>query len=91
MVVSMPLLTSDTKGQFAQCAAGAFDSSWRQIGANLNASGAQATVVRLGWEANIGSDNHPWDVDTPDQVQPFVQCWRHAAAQLKSTAPGIML
>ena len=90
-VVSLPLLTTDTRGQFAQCAAGAFDSSWRQIGANLNAAGTQGMVVRLGWEANIGSDSHAWGVDTPDQVPGFVQCWRHAAAQLKSTAPGIML
>jgi hypothetical protein len=90
-VVSLPLLTTDTQGQFAQCAAGAFDASWRQIGTNLNAAGTQGMVVRLGWEANIGSDSHAWSVDTPDQVQPFVQCWRHAAAQLKSTAPGILL
>ena len=90
-MVSLPLLTTDTQGQFAQCAAGAFDSSWRQIGANLNAAGTQGMVVRLGWEANIGSDSHPWGVDTPDQVPGFVQCWRHAAAQLKSTAPGVLL
>jgi beta-mannanase len=89
-VVSLPLLTTDTQGQFAQCAAGAFDNYWRQIGANLKAIGAQGMVVRLGWEANIGSDNHPWGVDTPDQVPSFVQCWRHAAAQIESTAPGIL-
>src|SRR5690242_14172231 len=29
LVASLPLLTSDTKGQFAQCAAGAFDASFR--------------------------------------------------------------
>ena len=90
-VVSLPLLTTDTQGQFAQCAAGAFDSYWRQIGANIKAAGTQGTVVRLGWEANIGSDNHPWGVDTPDQIPSFVQCWRHAAVQLKSTAPGVLL
>ena len=90
-VVSLPLLTTDTQGQFAQCAAGAFDTYWRQIGANLNAAGAQGMVVRLGWEANIGSGNHPWGVDTPDQVQPFVQCWRHAALQLKSVAPSVQM
>src|SRR3954452_980024 len=32
LVVSLPLLPSSNKGQFAQCAAGAFDGSFRQIG-----------------------------------------------------------
>ena len=47
-------MTDDTKGQFAQCAAGAFDGYFRQVGANLRNAGAQGTVVRLGWEANSG-------------------------------------
>jgi hypothetical protein len=90
-VVSLPLLTDDTKGQFGPCAAGAFDASWRQIGANLNAAGAQGLVVRLGWEANIGSKSHPWGVDSADQVASYKACWRRAAAQIKSTAPGVLL
>jgi hypothetical protein len=90
-VVSLPLLTDDTAGQFAQCAAGAFDVSWRQIGTNLQKAGAQGTVVRLGWEANTGSGSHAWGVDGSAQVGDYVACWRHAAAQLKSTAPGLSL
>jgi hypothetical protein len=90
-VVSLPLLTETTQGQFAPCAAGAFDASWRQIGTNLNAVGAPGMVVRLGLEANIGSNSHPWGVDSPDQVASYKACWRRAAAQLKSTAPGIRL
>jgi hypothetical protein len=90
-VVSLPLLTDDTQGQFGPCAAGAFDASWRQIGTNLNAAGAQGMVVRLGWEANIGSGSHPWGVDSPDQVASYKACWRRAATQLKATAPGTLL
>src|SRR4051794_30674819 len=90
-VVSLPLLTLDTQGQFAQCAAGAFDRPFRQIGANLKAAGAQGTVVRLGWEANIRSKSHPWGVDGPDQVGDYVQCWRHAALALKAGGPGLNL
>jgi hypothetical protein len=89
LVASLPLLTNDTKGQFAQCATGAFDGYFRQIGANLQASGAQGLVVRLGWEANIGSKSHPWGVDTPDQVPSYVQCWRHAALALKAGGPAL--
>jgi hypothetical protein len=91
MVVSLPLLTNSTKGQFAQCAAGAFDDYFRQIGANLQRSPAQGVVVRLGWEANIGSHSHPWGVDSPAQVPAYIQCWRHAATALKAGGPGLNL
>jgi hypothetical protein len=90
-VVGLPLLTKNTRGQFARCAAGAFDSYWRRIGTNLKAAGAQGMVVRLGWEANIGSDSHPWGVDRPDQVASYKACWRHAATQIKSAAPGVLV
>src|SRR3954447_17444072 len=90
-VVSLSLLTSSTKGQFAQCAAGQFDGSFRQIGANLRGSGARGLVVRLGWEANIGSDAHPWGVDGPAQVPAYRACWRRAAEALKAGGPGLLL
>src|SRR3954454_2915300 len=54
-VVSMALLPAQNKGQFSTCAAGAFDDYFRQVGANLQRSLALSVVVRLGWEANIGS------------------------------------
>ena len=91
LVVSQPLLPSSNKRQFAQCAAGAFDGSFRQIGANLKAAGAKGTVVRLGWEANIGSDSHPWGVDDAGQVAAYKACWRRAAAALKAGGPGLLL
>src|SRR4051794_33773605 len=54
-VVSLPLLPADNRGQFAPCAAGQFDGSFRQVGANRQKAGTPGTVVRLGWEANLGS------------------------------------
>src|SRR4051812_2259881 len=90
-VVSLPLLTSDTRGQFARCAAGGFDGSFRRIGANLQKADARATVVRLGWEANLGSAVHPWGVDGPDQAPAYRACWRRAAAALKQGGPGLLL
>src|SRR5689334_10739286 len=91
LVVSTALLPKNNKGQFAQCAAGAFDDSFRQVGANLQKSPAASVDVRLGWEANIGSGNHPWGVDTPDQVASYVQCWRRAALALKAGGPRLNL
>src|SRR3954452_1481939 len=90
-VVSLPLLPSANKRDFAHCAAGAFDGSFRQIGANLKAAGARGVVVRLGWEANIGSRSHPWGVDSPAQVPAYRACWRRAAAALKHGGPGLLL
>ena len=87
-VVSLPLLPSSERGQFARCAGGAFDGSFRQIGANLRKAGAQGTVVRLGWEANIGSDSHPWGVNNAGQVPAYKACFRRAAQALKAGAGG---
>jgi hypothetical protein len=90
-VVSLPLLPSSNRSQFAQCAAGQFDGTFRQIGAGLAKAGAQGTVVRLGWEANIGSDSHPWGVDSAAQVTVYKACWRRAAAALKAGGPGLLV
>ena len=88
-VVSMALLPAQNQGQFATCATGAFDDYFRQIGANLQRSTAASVVVRLGWEANIGSAAHPWGVDTADQIPAYVQCWRHADLALKAGGPRL--
>jgi hypothetical protein len=87
LVVSMALLPSQNKGQFAQCAAGTFDEYFRQIGAGLQKTPAQGVVVRLGWEANLGSKVHPWGVDTAAQIPLYKSCWRHAAQALKAGGP----
>ena len=105
-VVSLPLLTDDTRGQFAQCAGsdlagtddfGGFDQSWRLIGANLASAVSgkpdPTVTVRLGWEANLGR-SHPWGVTSQDQIPSYIGCWRQAAARLKegaSAAPGARL
>jgi hypothetical protein len=91
LVVSMALVPANNKGQFAQCAAGAFDGYFRQIGANLQGSPAQGVVVRLGWEANLGSGLHPWGLDGDAQAPAWRQCWRHAALALKAGGPRLQL
>ncbi len=89
LVVSLALLPKNNAGQFAACAAGSFDAYFSQIGANLQKAPAQGVDVRLGWEANIGSDSHAWGVDPADQVGDYVQCWRHAALALKAGGPRV--
>lgn len=90
LVVSLALLPTSNKGQFARCAAGDFNGYFTQIGANLK-DAAPGVIVRLGWEANIGSKSHPWGVDGPAQVPDYVACWRRAAVALKVGSPRIRL
>ena len=71
-VISLALLPSGNAGQFDQCATGAFDGYYRQIGANLQAAGAQGTVVLPGREANLGSKVHPWGVDHASQIPAYL-------------------
>src|SRR5689334_9035152 len=88
-VVTVPLLTDDTRGQFAQCAAGAFDGYFRQVGANLAKGGARQVVARLGHEANSGT--HAWGVTSASQIPAYVACWRRAAQALKAGGPGLLV
>ena len=90
-MVSLALLPKANKSQFSQCAAGAFDGYFRQVGANLRQAHARAVIIRLGWEANIGSDSHPWGVDSPAQVPTYKACWRRAATQIKAGSGNTVL
>lgn len=90
-VTSLALLPRTAAGQFQACADGQFDSSYKTVALNLAANGARTNVVRLGWEANIGSDSHPWGVDTAAQIPLFKSCWRHAAQVMKAAYPNIKM
>ena len=87
LVVSLPLLTNDTRGQFAQCAAGAFDGYFRQIGANLKAAGAQGTVVRLGGRRTRLA-RAPLGYDRLDQLPAYRGCFRRAASRSRRAGRG---
>lgn len=90
-IVNIPLLPKDKPKQFAACAKGSFDTFYRQMGGLLVKAGAGQAILRLGWEANIGSRSHPWGIDTAADIPNWVKCFRRAAAQLKLTAPGVKI
>ena len=90
-VVSLAMLPRDRPRQHAACAAGAFDSQYRLFGSLLARAGAGRAIVRLGWEANAGSDSHPWGIDNMAEVPAYVACFRREVAALKTTAPGIRI
>ena len=90
-VISFPLLTRQRQGEHAACAAGQYDVYFRQFGALLAAAGGGQAIVRLGWEANVGSKAHPWGIDTAAQIPAYIGCFRRVAAALKSQAPQIKI
>ena len=90
-VVSLAMLPTSARQQHAACAKGAFDGYFRQFGRILTAAGAGDAIVRIGWEPNTGTHSHPWGFDTADQVPGYVGCFRHAAAALRATMPGVRI
>jgi beta-mannanase len=90
-VVSLPMMPDSAAKQHAACATGAFDERFREFGRNLVAAGAGNAVVRLGWEANIGSDSHPWGIDSTREVPAFKSCFARLVGALKSTASNIKI
>jgi hypothetical protein len=90
-VVSLPMMPRSAKKQHAACAAGQFDSHFRQFGTLLVQAGAGHGIVRLGWEANIGSDSHPWGIDSAGDIPNYKRCFQRLVGALKSTAPGIKI
>lgn len=91
LVIILPMLPVSAFKQFAACAAGDFDARYRAIGGALKQAGAGNAVLRLGWEANIGSRSHPWGYDTAADAKGYVKCFRRAAGVLKSVAPGVKI
>jgi beta-mannanase len=90
-VVSLPMMPDSAAKQHAACATGAFDERFREFGRNLVAAGAGNAVVRLGWEANIGTDSHPWGIDSTREVPAFKSCFARLVGALKSTASNIKI
>jgi hypothetical protein len=87
----LPLLPKTHPKQHAACGKGSFDAFFRQFGGLLVQAGAGSAILRLGWEANIGSGSHAWGIDTAADIPAYVKCFRRAAAQLKLTAPGVKI
>src|SRR4051812_7386979 len=90
-LLSFALLPDRNKGQLAQCAAGAFDGYWRQIGANLARIEGHRVIVEPGWEANLGSRVHPWGVSSAAQLPAYKACFRRVSAALRAAFPAVRI
>ncbi len=69
----------------AGCAAGSYNSKWRQFGQNIKAAGLDdETIIRLGWEFN--GNWYKWQARDPQQ---FARCWRQIVTSAESVAPAL--
>ncbi len=87
LAISTPLLTYESRGQFAQCAAGAFDNHYRGIAQRLVWRGATDAIIRLGWEAN--GNWFPWSIN--GNYSGFKACFRRAVQVMRSVVPGLKI
>ncbi|EFC84823.1 glycoside hydrolase family 26 protein [Parafrankia sp. EUN1f] len=83
--IAQPLLAKGSSE--AACAAGAYDSHWRDFGATLVRNGRPDAIVRLGWEFN-GDWFDPW---LPKDTGTWKVCFTRAAAAIRSTAPQVQI
>jgi hypothetical protein len=80
-----PMLPEGVAGVSIQaCAAGSYDSYWRQFGTNISAYGLGNSIIRLGWEFN--GNWYIWAATNPAQ---WVQCWQQIVTSARATAPGL--
>ena len=87
LTIGFPMLTNDSRGQWAQCISGRFNSNLRAVAQALKDGGLGTAVLRLGWEAN--GSGYPWNI--LGQVEPYKACFRHEVQVLKSVAPGLLI
>jgi hypothetical protein len=91
LAVSLAMLPHEARKQHRACANGDFDHHFRAFGAGFVKQGAGDAVVRLGWEANIGSGSHPWGIDSMAEVPAYKGCFRRAVRAMRSTAPRLRI
>lgn len=83
-VLAIGLCTTDTFGQLANAAAGAFDSHHRYVADHLIAAGYGNIKIRLGHEPNIVQ--YPWAADAASAAA-YVAAFNHVS-HVWRTRPG---
>lgn len=91
LILNLPLLPSSNAFEHAECASGAFDAYFREIGTAVAGAGTRAggAVVRLGKEANRAQS--PWGYRTAADLPAYRSCFRRVARVLKERAPDLKI
>src|SRR5208283_2139596 len=66
------------------CAAGAYNTYWRQFGQTISSYGLGSSIIRLSWEFN--GKWYSWAATNPTA---WAECWRQAVTSARSTAPQL--
>lgn len=75
----------ESGASMASCAAGNYDTKWRQFGRNIKAAGLDdKSIIRLAWEMN--GNWFAWSARNPVD---FKRCWRHVMVSAEQTAPKL--
>ena len=85
--MGLPMLTQETKGQFASCTSGVFDAAYTTVAQNLAAARLGNAVIRIGWEAN--GDWYPWSAI--GQTETYKACFARIAGIFKSVSPDFQI
>ncbi|MCB1882646.1 MAG: hypothetical protein KDG89_01420 [Geminicoccaceae bacterium] len=83
-VIRTPLLMNANKGQFKECAQGAFDTYFRRAAQAVARRGKKDTVFSLGWEAN--GSWYSWSIGS--QPEAYKACFRHVAGVIRGVIKG---
>jgi hypothetical protein len=79
-----PMLPANAGASIKACAAGSYNSYWRQFGTNISAYGLGKSIIRLGWEFN--GNWYIWKATSPST---WVKCWQQIVTSARTTAPGL--
>lgn len=85
-VLSEPMWPEGSGGSFSACAAGNYDSNWRNLGTSLVKAGHAYTIVRLGWEMN--GNWFEWSGSDPAG---FISCYQHIATDIRATDRWVVM
>jgi hypothetical protein len=79
-------LPDSGEGSFESIIAGEQDYVWRKIASNLKAYDRGDSIVRLGWESNLG--DWRWHV-TASNADDFKAAYRRIVETMRAEAPGL--
>lgn len=87
--ISVPLFPEKgrEKGNLVDCAAGEYNSHWRQFGRWLVGQGRGDSFVRLGWEFN--GNWFAWRASANPTA--YVRCFQNASSSIKATSPSVRI
>jgi hypothetical protein len=74
---------------FTDCASGAYDAQFVNLGQFLVSQARGDSYLRIAWEAN--GNWYPWHSGNAASPTEWVQCFQHAVSAVRSAAPAVKI